>query len=172
MPGTNTPFRFSSELVVELVFTESLPSGVEGKVKIATLFKRPVFLGSCGCLLPSLNLPNYGEEDVAATTIPKLKPDGSAFCMCDIPFATLEAESIALMRNGAPAHQPGRGIEYLIERRRGGLIEDFGGEGGGVGAEGSEGRNKEEREAQEHQEELGPGMVRERDGRVRKVGEF
>lgn len=167
--------RFSSELVFEVVFTETDDQGKEGKVKIATLFKRPVFLGSCGCLLPSLNLPSYGE-DVPSCTIPKLKPDGSAFCMCDIPFSELQSESIALMRNFAPAHTAGPGVEWLIERRRGGLV-DVTAAGGSDGHEASgtgSALNKEERESATGSgvEDLGAGMVRERDGRVRKVGEF
>lgn len=47
LEGTVTPLRFSSSLVVEVVFSEeSADPKHDGKVKIATLFDREVHISS------------------------------------------------------------------------------------------------------------------------------
>ena len=63
LPGTVSPLRFSTILVVEIVFNEeSSDPQHDGKVKIATLFEKEVHISSCCCWLPYLALPTYSPD--------------------------------------------------------------------------------------------------------------
>ena len=63
LPGTVSPLRFSTVLVVEIVFNEeSSDPQHDGKVKIATLFEKEVHISSCCCWLPYLALPTYSPD--------------------------------------------------------------------------------------------------------------
>lgn len=137
-------------------------------------------------MLPSLSLPNYGDEPSISDQIPKFKADGSYPCMCDQKFETLEADAIALMRNGG--YQPDG--EFLLTRRAGGSMEEILGSSSTLSEEGGLGLELGESEGRERgggrrgrgegggcaveieEERLGAGMVRGADGRVRKVGEI
>ncbi|KAL7410772.1 hypothetical protein BDY24DRAFT_398429 [Mrakia frigida] len=113
--ATETGARFSCELVIDIVYTSTVDddpdSTLSQKVWVATVFSKPVSLGSCGCFQDRLALPDYSEKVGSLETVNPYMKD---YCLCLRPWDSVEKEEL----RGRESHPERRGRERERDRSK------------------------------------------------------
>ncbi|KAL7412688.1 hypothetical protein BDY24DRAFT_87598 [Mrakia frigida] len=97
-PSTETSIRFTAELVVKIYYTSFDPMDPSSSTTLlrATLLKRQVAIGCCGCLKTRLSLPNYSEDPSSSVCSLAMKDPANAKNLGN-PCSKLNSNSLILL---------------------------------------------------------------------------